>query len=124
MNYLPRDETKELKRRVPDAKPMIPYAAPPWQEGELHKANASVGPFSDHFLAHFKGWTILIAYDNFDDDWGAQAISVKVKTVPQFVQINSSEKPMHLMADEFYATKEKAFEAVKSKISQYMNNIR
>lgn len=124
MNFLPSEETKELKRRIPDAKPMIQYAAPPWQEGELHKVNASVGPFSDHYLAHFKGWTILIAHDFIDDDWGAQAISTKVKTIPRFVQVNSSEKPIHLMADEFYATKETALEAIQLKISKYIEDVR
>ncbi|HEY6874215.1 MAG TPA: hypothetical protein VI298_15935 [Geobacteraceae bacterium] len=120
VSAIPMGKTEELKRRVPNGKPMIPHAAPPWQEGELHKVNAVVGPFEDHYLAHFQGWTILIVRDCDDDDWGAQAISAKVKTIPRFVQLNRSGKPVHLMADGFYATKEKALEAIQLKISQYM----
>ncbi len=120
MGAFPSEKSAELKKRVPDGKPMMPHNAPPWQEGELHKVSAYVGPFEKHYMAHFNGWTILIAHDPFDSDWGAQAISEKVKTIPRFVELNESGKPIHVMADEFYATKEQALGAIQLKISQYM----
>ena len=120
MGAFPSDKSEELKLRVPNGKPMMPHDAPPWKDGELHKANAVVGFFEDHYLAHFQGWTILIVRDSEDNDWGAQAISAKVKTISRFIDLNKSEIPDHLLADEFYATKEKALEAIQLKISQYM----
>jgi hypothetical protein len=68
-------------------------------------------------MAHFKGWTILVARDFFDNDWGAQAISAKVKTIPRFVELNEKDQHAHLLCNEFYATKEQALEAMQLKIS-------
>ncbi|MDD2732642.1 MAG: hypothetical protein PHF56_01775 [Desulfuromonadaceae bacterium] len=116
----PLDKADELKRRVPKGKPMIPHSAPAWVEGELHKARASIAHFQEHYLAHFMGWTILIILDPIDDNWGAQAISAKVKTISRFEQFNRGGKFIHLMADDFYATKEIALEAIQMEISQYI----
>lgn len=119
MGAFPTDKAEELKLRVPNGKPMMPHAAPPWKEGELHKANAVVGPFEDHYLAHCQGWTILIVRDTVDNEWGAQAISANVKTIPRFIELNMSGIPVHLQADEFYPTKENAMEAIKLMISEH-----
>lgn len=120
MGFIPTGKSEKLKQRVPNGKPMMPHASPPWNDGELHKVSAYVGPFENHYMAHFKGWTILVARDFFDNDWGAQAISEKVKTIPRFVELNESGKPKHVMADEFYATKEQALEAIQLKILEHL----
>jgi hypothetical protein len=120
MSGTPSEISEALKMRVPEGKPMMPHASPSWAEGELHSANAVVGPFSDNSLAHYQGWTILISHDMLDNDWGAQALSVKVKTVPQFIRLNRDSNAIHLMAPVFYPTKEKALEEMKKKILQYL----
>ncbi len=120
MGFLNSNKAEKLKERVSEGKPMMAHNAPDWEEGKLYEASAVSGPFSDHYLAHFLGWTVLIVRDQIDNDWCAQAISTRVKTLSRFVELNGTGEFLNLMSEEFRQSKEGAFEEIKKVISEFV----
>jgi hypothetical protein len=114
-------EHSEMARyadRVVTAKPMMPHNAPPWRDGELHRMNAEVFVFTDHYLAQYRGWTILVVRDSIDDDWGVQAIESLVKTIPQFIRVNRETDVRRQQGEDFYSTKEIALKEMMDEIDR------
>ncbi|WP_152622516.1 hypothetical protein [Archangium violaceum] len=95
---------------------------PNWEEGKLQPADAETFLFTDNHLAHWRGWTILIAKDVTDGDWLAQAVQQKVMTVPEFMRANGSPEiasmnPGLRHPEQSYPTKQAALDACITEIN-------
>lgn len=116
MTFPPRDVAREARTRAPEAKPMIPWPTDEWPEGELVGITASVGPFTDHHMAHYRNWTILVVRDREDDDWSSQAIAASVDGLDEYIQLNSRTDVELLLSDQWCTTKQEAFDMIKAQI--------
>jgi hypothetical protein len=87
----------------PAVRARMPEVAP-WPDGELRYVGGRSGTFTDNHLAHYKGWTIVVARDEIDDDWGAHAakgtfpdlgswIDAQRERVPRLPQVGFFPKP-------------------------------
>ncbi|MBX3231456.1 MAG: hypothetical protein KIT84_10960 [Labilithrix sp.] len=89
----------------------------PWPEGELRPIGGSFTAYSKIHLAHYAGWTILVAHDRFDDEWGAQATRGVYKDLFAYMQ-GSKGDPDSFMAPGFFASRDEAFSAMKNEIDE------
>ena len=80
-----------------------------WTDEKLHPVGGHATTFADHHLAHYKGWTVLVARDLVDDDWGAQACQGIYKDLFSFFEGRRSDSTKALMLWEFLATMDEAF---------------
>lgn len=64
-----------------------------WEDLHLHAVDGVVGCFRDHHLAHYRGWTILIARDEIDNDWLAQAVKGTARDVSAWIALNRTDVP-------------------------------
>lgn len=88
----------------------------PWTDGELRRVGGHATTFTDNHLAHYKGWTILVARDRIDDDWGAQACEGTYKDVFSFFEGQRSDSSKSLMGAAWVPTREEAFAMMKDEI--------
>lgn len=88
----------------------------PWTDGQLHQVGGHVTTFADNHLAHYKGWTILVARDEIDNDWGAQACEGIHKDLFSFFEGQRSDSTKSLMGYAWVATREEAFATMKNEI--------
>jgi hypothetical protein len=87
-----------------------------WTDGELHLVGGRSTTFVDNHLAHYKGWTVLIARDLVDNDWGGQACEGIYKDLFSFFEGQRDDAAEAWIADTFVASREEAFEMVKREI--------
>lgn len=57
-----------------------------WSDGTLHRVGGTMTTFTDIHLAHYKGWTVLVARDQVDNDWGAQAYPGTFRDLYSFLE--------------------------------------
>ena len=87
-----------------------------WTDGELHPVGGRITTFTDNHLAHYKGWTVLVARDLVDGDWGAQACEGVYKDLFAFLEGQRSDSTKSLMASGFVATRDEAFALIKREL--------
>jgi hypothetical protein len=92
------------------------YNLPPFPPGELVPFKSENLEFSQEHLAHHRGWTILIAFDNEDQDWGAQAIKGIAYSIGDFIDRNPDAE--WIMPSKWHSTIEQAYEECIRKIDQ------
>lgn len=89
-----------------------------WQEDELLPVRGNAAMFVDNHMAHFKGWTIIVARHEVDNDWSVQAIHSICQSIQEYININRSKKASSIQVMENYFSKEEAYEAIKKRISE------
>jgi len=90
---------------------------PQWPERKLVPVGGAAFTFVDNHMAHHRGWTILIARDTVDDEWGAQAIPGQYRSVPSFVEANKRmEDP--LVGAGWCSSKEAALKMIVAEIDK------
>jgi hypothetical protein len=70
----------------------------------------------DNHLAHYRGWTAVVAFDASDADWMAQAIRATCFSIAEFCDLMEAEQSMHEIADGGFPTKEDALAEIIRKI--------
>lgn len=78
--------------REPPAQAYKKPSAPAWREGELRATGSYGGPFTDNHLAHYRAWTVLVAFDSFDEEWIALARHGLFRTVASFQKAGATER--------------------------------
>jgi hypothetical protein len=91
---------------------------PQWPEGELRPASGYVGPFVENHLAHYRGWTVLVARDSIDNDWSSQAIRGLHRSLAGYHR--ADKQGDFLLADEWFETKEAAFQAMLGEVDEHL----
>jgi len=91
----------------------------PWPEGKLVPVGGFSGPFVDNHMAHYRGWTIVVAFDSGDKDWGGQAIPGLYRTLPQYLAANSKSAGDLILPTEWFCTKEQALNATTAEIHRH-----
>lgn len=116
LTFPPRERAKEARMRAPEARPMMPWPKEVWPDGVLVQVHASVGPFTDHYMAHYRGWTILVVRDQVDNDWSSQAIASEVDGLDDYIRLNSTTEVELLISGHWLGTRDEAFQAIKRQI--------
>lgn len=88
----------------------------PWTDGQLHPVGGQFTTFTDNHLAHHKGWTILVARDQVDNDWGAQACEGIYKDLFSFFEGQRRDSTRSLMGSAWVPTREEAFAMMSDEI--------
>ncbi len=88
---------------------------PLWTEADLHPVPGQVLSFVDNHLARYKDWTILVARDEADNDWGAQAARGSAQTIAAYHRLNKVDM---ILLERFYSAKELALQEVISEINR------
>lgn len=81
-------------------------------EAVLHRVGGGVGTTTDTHLAHYRGWTVLVARDVIDDDWGALARPGLFRSADAFREANRSDDSQMLMIPDWQPTKELALSSM------------
>ncbi len=91
-----------------------------WEEGVLHPVPGQVMTFVDHHLAHYKGWTILVARDSCDNDWSAQATRGSFTCLADYHRADKTKD--FLLAGEWHESKKLALQQIMWKIDESVND--
>ncbi len=89
---------------------------PDWPEGVLQRVLGDGVLHEQFHLAHYRGWTLLVALDKTDQDWMVQALTGSYFSVPQYMEANGEEENTMFVSPGSYLTKEAALAAAKSEI--------
>lgn len=114
----------ELEGRAPVAepKPRGEYrevSRPPWPDGELRSGFGEIPPFVDNHLAHYRGWTAVVAFDVTDADWMAQAVRAPCFSIVEFSAANADAETALEYAYGGFPSKEEALAAVIQRIDAF-----
>ena len=85
------------------------YVPPAWEEGVFHSIGGTVGQYNDHYIAHYRGWTVVVAFDRIDNEWGAQGSKGRYRTLPEFIAANRRDDMQFFLPKHWFGTKEEAF---------------
>ncbi|WP_146140698.1 hypothetical protein [Haliangium sp. UPWRP_2] len=97
----------------------------PWPEDQLHPVDAQVMMFDQNHLAHYRGWTILIAHDIEDNDWSAQAVAGTYTSVPEYIKANRrAGLDESAMLASFCSSKEIAWEKMRLEIDKILDAVK
>jgi hypothetical protein len=89
-----------------------------WAEDELIHVGGQSGPFREHHMAHYRGWTVLVSFHSIDKDWGTQAACRICYNIPQYMEANMDEDVALIGVPEWFSIKDDAYAAIKKKIDQ------
>jgi hypothetical protein len=104
----PMDVGKKGKEKFREFEPA------PWPEGELVQVGGHIWPAADNFMAHYRGWTIVIYRDTIDNDWGGQGVNGFCKELASFRRLNGDEDVLSVIQEDFFASKEEALTHLKA----------
>lgn len=91
-----------------------------WPEGVLKPVGREAFTFFNIYMAHYRGWTILVALDAVDRDWGAQATPGLYCRGRDYAEANrTGPDDMPLLAG-FHSTKEEALAAAEVQIDAFL----
>jgi hypothetical protein len=117
MSFMGQDRGQQLVGRTTNTGNHYPnYALPPFPPRDLVPFEGEMGVFTQQHLAHHRGWTILVALDAGDQDWGDQAIKGHAYSISDFIKQNPDAD--WIMPSEWHKTKEQAFEECLRKVDQ------
>lgn len=91
----------------------------PWPDGELRPGFGHVPPFVDTHLAHYQGWTAVVAFDEIDSDWMAQALRGCYFTTTEYRDANARDEIPVTWAEGGFPTKEDALREVIERIEGF-----
>lgn len=92
-----------------------------WPDNELRPVEAQVMMFDQNHLAHYRGWTILVARDTIDNDWSAQAVVGTFTSVPDYMNANrQASVDQCAILKEFYPTKMMAWENARKQLDDIL----
>ena len=84
MSFIPEPLLAGFKRaESPDQEYKRPRLRE-FPEGEMVPVNGRIACFVDNHLAHYRGWTIVVARDQDDNDWGAQALRGSFRSLSDY----------------------------------------
>lgn len=89
-----------------------------WQEDELIHVGGQIGPFQDHHMAHYQGWTLIVSLYFINEYWVTQAVRSLCYNIPQYIAANMNEDIISTDIPQYFLTKEDAYAAIKQKIDQ------
>ncbi|WP_152051810.1 hypothetical protein [Tautonia marina] len=89
---------------------------PDFPEGQLVAVGGQVMSFVDHHLGHYRGWTVMVARDRGDNDWGAQAFEGLYRSLAECQSVPKEMR--YLPAADWRATRDEAFEDMKRRIDR------
>jgi len=82
-----------------------------WGEGLLTSVEGDAGTWTKTHLSHYKGWTILVAFDNVDRDWGAQGKTGIYFTISSYINATASSDNSQFVLNNYFSSKEDALHA-------------
>jgi hypothetical protein len=116
ISFTPENLTSGLRRTLQPPESFKRPLLPEFPEGEMVPVSGQVMCFVDHRLAHYRGWTILIARDLTDDDWGGQAVRGLFRSLPDYQQ---ADKPIaYLPPRDWHASPEEALNDMKRRLDE------
>src|SRR5260221_13037833 len=97
------------------------HIAAPWAEDALIAVGGESYTFVNHFLAHHNGWSILIAMDSIDRDWGWQAQRGLFRDLAEYINAarDSDLQPDIEGEYSFFPTKEEAFVHARQRLDTH-----
>lgn len=93
-----------------------------WKEDQLFYVGGYSGPFKDNYMAHYRGWTIIVSFDSIDKDWGAQAVNCLCYNMIEYTKANQNKNKKSIMNFEWFSEKESAYIAIKQKIDEILDS--
>jgi hypothetical protein len=115
------ETTVEFKKSI-NEHPYQELSPEVWKEDELIHVGGQSGPFRDHHMAHYRGWTTLVSFHPIDKNWGTQAAHSICYKIPQYMAANMDEDIAFTAVPQWFSTKEKAYAAIKQKIDQIFDH--
>jgi len=88
-----------------------------WSDDKLYEVGKN-GLFSENYLGHYRGWTILVSLDSIDQDWSALAVNTLCYSHPNFREAYGDDSIASILLGEWLATKQEAYTAIKYKIDE------
>lgn len=95
-----------------------PHARRPWPEAQMVSVGGTTGTFTDHHLAHYRGWTIVVVRDLVDGNWGWQAHTGLARNVAEYMKLCAGDDGTPAMCDAWFSSKEASFEDAKTLIGR------
>lgn len=86
-----------------------------WLEDKLYSVKKD-GLFSETYMAHYHGWTILLSAGPNEEYWIALAMNTITYTYENFIELGHSENTDLKMLVQRWSTKEQAYIVIKGKI--------
>jgi hypothetical protein len=117
---IPKEAVAEARAVPPESSYPRPQRQP-WREGELVPVG-EVAIFGENHIAHYRGYTIMIAHDSIDDDWMAQGLKGTYVTLAEYVAQNAKDELDWFIVHDSFPTKEEAFRAAKDLIDETMGS--
>lgn len=82
-------------------------------DGELNAVPGGIHLSTSNHMAQHRGWTLVIFMDRIDEDWGGISIEYLCTDIGTFTRINRRDSVRMVMLQEFFASKNEAYEALK-----------
>ncbi|MCY2924690.1 MAG: hypothetical protein NT031_04505 [Planctomycetota bacterium] len=117
---LPSALSEQVKHRIPQTSGFKTKVLPEWAEGELQPVGGTVGLAQDNFMAHYRGWTVVVFRDVVDNDWGSNGRPGVYHRLVKYIQANREDDKDMILCKECLATKEDALAAVKEQIDKIL----
>jgi hypothetical protein len=109
-----------VRPKPPDSALKRP-AITPLPDGVLHRLGGGVGFTTDTHVAHHRNWTILVARDTVDNDWGAIARPDLFRSADAFREANRADDSKTLLSFDFMPTKELALSTMVKQIDNVLD---
>ena len=88
-----------------------------WLEDKLYSIGKR-GLFSENYMGHYRGWTIMISFSSANQEWGALAINTICYSYATFIEINNDEYVPLRILGQWLPTKEEAYTDIKAQIDE------
>ena len=88
----------------------------PWPDGQLRPVGGRTGTFTDNHLAHYKGFTIVVARDIVDNDWGAHAAEGIFRDLGSWFDAQREDAVPRVPHAGFFPSRDEAIAAMKAQI--------
>lgn len=85
-------------------------------QGDLFSVPGTLMTFTDNHFAHYRGWTIVVAFDLVDRNWGWLAHTGQARSIPEFRKLNEGDLGTAAMCQDWFETKELSFADAKAAI--------
>ena len=114
---LPKDQLRGYKDSIIAAQYDELSHQEVWPENQLIYLGGRTQMSSEHHLAHYHGWTLLILLDDTDQDWGCMAKRGFYYNLQDFLRADPEETD-YLQGYDFFSSKEEAFALIKNLVDR------
>jgi hypothetical protein len=90
-----------------------------WSEDELMYMVGKIESFTENYMGHYRGWTLLVSLDSIDKNWSALAVNTLCYDYPKFREVNEDDNIASMMLGEWLPTREEAYIAIRCKIDEF-----